>query len=409
MIHNIFKDYKDIFIDSINKLKSSDRRIALARVSKAIGKGGQRVVAKVFKVSRDTIRKGTHELESGISIVDAYNARGRKKAEEKLPNLLEDINDIVDCQSQTDPDFKTRRLFTRITVQEVRKQLIETKGYKLEDLPTLQTLNTKINNMGCTLKKVMKTKPLKKIPETNMIFENINSVRSKYKNDTTTVMISIDTKDRVKLGNFSRNGKCRYLVEAADHDFSNEFITPFGILDLTDNTVELKFTQSKVTPDFMVDSIQDFWTKKGYNKSKERLVIFADNEPENSSRRTQLMKRIIEFSAKNNVEIVLTYYPPYHSKYNPVERVWGVLEKHWNGNILDSIETTLKFAATMTWKGKNPTVELVGKVYATGKTVKKDIMNIYEQMIERSKKIGKWSVTINPEKCKEALNMEIKT
>ena len=159
----------------------------------------------------------------------------------------------------------------------------------------------------------------------------------------------------------------------------------------------------------MVDSIQDFWNKKGYNKSKERLIIFADNGSENSSRRTKLMKRIIEFSAENDVEIILAYYPPYHSKYNPVERVWGVLEKHWNGNILESIETTLKFAATMTWQGKNPVVGLVEKVYETGKTVKQKIMKLYEQMIERSDQIGKWSVTIKPEKCKESLNMEIKT
>lgn len=108
----------------------------------------------------------------------------------------------------------------------------------------------------------MKTKPLKKIPETDMIFENINSVRDKYENDIRTVIISIDTKDRVKLGNLSRNGKCRYLVGAADHDFADEFITQFGILDLTDNTLELKFTKSKVTADFMVDAIQDFGTRK---------------------------------------------------------------------------------------------------------------------------------------------------
>jgi transposase len=409
MIHNILGKCKDIFIDSINKLKGADRRIAIAKVSKAIGKGGQRIVAKEFNVSRDTIRKGTHELESGFRIIDAYNARGRKKAEEKLPDLLEDIKDIVDCQSQTDPSFKTTRLFTRLTVQEVRNQLVQRKDYSLEELPTLQTLNTKINNMGYTLKKVMKTKPLKKIPETDMIFENVNRVRDKYKNDIKTVMISIDTKDRVKIGNFSRNGKCRYAVEAADHDFGGEFITPFGILDLTDNTVELKFTESKATADFMVDAIQDFWTKKGYTENKERLVIFADNGPENSSRRTQFMKRIIEFSAKNDVKVILAYYPPYHSKYNPVERVWGVLEKHWNGDILDSRETTLKFAGTMTWDGKTPSIDLAEKVYETGKTVKKETMQIYEKMIERADTIGKWFVTIDHEKCKEALNMEIKT
>jgi hypothetical protein len=183
--------------------------------------------------------------------------------------------------------------------------------------------------MGYKLKKVMKTKPLKKIPETDMIFENVNSIRAKYENYVRIVMISMDAKDRVKLGNFSRNGKCRYLVEAADHDFASEFIIPFGILDLTDNTVKLKFTKSKVTADFMVDAMQDFWTRKKYNENKKRLVIFADNGPENSSRRTQFLKRIIEFSVKNDVNIILAYYPPYHSKYNPIERVWGVLEKHW--------------------------------------------------------------------------------
>ena len=367
------------------------------------------MLLKMFNVSRDTIRKGTHELESGFRIIDAYNARGRKKVEEKLPDLLDDIKHIIDCQSQTDPSFKTTRLFTRLTVEEVRTQLVEIKSYRLEQLPTLQTLNTKINNMGYILKKVMKTKPLKKVPETDMIFESVNIVRNKYETDIRTVMISIDTKDRVKIGNFSRNGKSRYVVETADHDFGGDFITPFGILDLTDNRVDLKFTKSKATPDFMVDSIQDFWTEKGYKESKERLVIFADNGPENSSRRTQFMKRIIEFSAKNNVEVILSYYPPYHSKYNPIERVWGVLEKHWNGDILDSIETTLKFAGTMTWLGNNPSIDLVEKVYKTGKTVNKKTMKIYEQMIERSDQIGKWLVTINPEKCNEALNMEIKT
>ena len=93
------KGWETFFIDSINKLKSSERRITVAKVSKVIGKGGQRIVAKVFNVSLDTIREWTHELESGIKIIDAYNARGRKKAEEKLPNLLNDIKDIVECQS----------------------------------------------------------------------------------------------------------------------------------------------------------------------------------------------------------------------------------------------------------------------------------------------------------------------
>lgn len=162
MIQNFLEKCKDIFIESVNKLKGSDKRIALAKTAEAIGIGGQSVVAKEFNVSRDTIRKGTYELKSGIRIVDAFNARGRKKVEEKLPDLLENIKDIVDSQSQTDPDFKTTRLFTRLTVSEIRKQLILQKGYTDLELPTNQTLNNKINELGYNLKKVRKLKPLKK-------------------------------------------------------------------------------------------------------------------------------------------------------------------------------------------------------------------------------------------------------
>ena len=96
MILNIFGKCKDIIKEAISKLKGSDRRVALAKVSEVIGKGGQSAVAKEFNVSRDTVKKGLHELKSGFKIVDAFNARGRKNIEEKLPGLIEDIKDIVD-------------------------------------------------------------------------------------------------------------------------------------------------------------------------------------------------------------------------------------------------------------------------------------------------------------------------
>ena len=115
MIHNIFGKCKDILKEVINNLKGSDRRMALARVAVDIGKGGQSLVADEFNVSRSTIRKGHHELSSGFRIEDAFSARGRKPIEEKLPNLIEDIKNIVDSQSQTDPNFKTTRLLPYAT------------------------------------------------------------------------------------------------------------------------------------------------------------------------------------------------------------------------------------------------------------------------------------------------------
>lgn len=408
MILTIFGKCKDIFKETINKLKGPDRRVALASVSEVIGKGGQSIVAKEFNVSRDTIRKGLHELNSGFKIVDALNARGRKSIEEKLPNITRDIKNIVDSQSQTDPNFKTTRIFTRLTVKEVRKQLILQKGYSNKDLPTNQTLNNKINSMGYHLKKVRKTKPLKKIEQTDAIFENLKKVHDENKSKNNVIRLSIDTKDRVKIGDFSRGGSSRVIVKAGDHDFGEDYVTPFGILDLTNDHVELIFANSKVTADFMVDYIETYWLKSGYLNGKDTLILNADNGPENSSRRTQFMKRMMEFSAKYNVKVILAYYPPYHSKYNPIERVWGRLEQHWNGGLLDTREVVLGFASSMTWNGKNPFVTLTNKTYETGKKIEKEVMKLYETAIERKDGLEKWFVKLNPEKCKEVLGMEIK-
>ena len=137
------------------------------------------------------------------------------------------------------------------------------------------------------------------------------------------------------------------------------------------------------------------------------LILNADNGPENQSRRTQFIKRIVEFSAKYNITIHLAYYPSYHSKYNPIERVWGILEQHWNGDLLDSKATVVEFVKTMTYKGLNPSVTLIDKAYETGKKLDKKIMALYENALERMTGIGKWFVSIYPSKCKKIVNMEL--
>jgi len=126
------------------------------------------------------------------------------------------------------------------------------------------------------------------------------------------------------------------------------------------------------------------------------LVINSDNGPHVHSRRTWFIKRLTEFSDHTGLKIKLVYYPPYYSKYNPVERLWGILENHWNGALLNSIETALEWAKTMTWNSINPIVHLVTKIYETGKRLLPKQMKIYEERIERAKTLGKWDVTICP-------------
>src|SRR5439155_12461782 len=120
------------------------------------------------------------------------------------------------------------------------------------------------------------------------------------------------------------------------------------------------------------------------------LVINLDNGPESHSRRTQFLKRIVEFARKFGLVVRLAYYPPYHSKYNPIERCWGILEMHWNGSLLDSIEAVVGFAGTMTWKGKHPRVSVVETVYHTGVRLKPKEMKELESEVVRTVGLGKW-------------------
>ena len=153
---------KALFIDTAKTLKGSARRLFMARTVKELGPGGQRRAERELGWNRITIRKGTHELDRGFICLDAFSARGRKRAEDHLPHLLDDLTAIVDGQSHTDPRFRTQRLYTRLSAAEVRRQLIAHKGYQDADLPTVQTISAKLNALGYFPKKVAKSRPQKK-------------------------------------------------------------------------------------------------------------------------------------------------------------------------------------------------------------------------------------------------------
>ena len=153
---------KNLYRQTAASLKGSDRRLFMARTVKALGKGGQWLAERELGWNRVTIRKGTRELESGFTCLDAFHFRGRKRVETRLSNLLEDIRDIVDRQSQVGPTFKTCRLYTRFSAAEVRRQLITQKGYADEALPTVRTIRTKLNALGYRPRTVAKSKPKKR-------------------------------------------------------------------------------------------------------------------------------------------------------------------------------------------------------------------------------------------------------
>jgi hypothetical protein len=153
---------KALFIETAHTLKGSERRRFMARTIQELGAGGQRRAERELGWNRQTIRKALRELASGLICLDAVTLRGRKRAEAHLPTLLTDIKAIVDSQSQVDPQFRTSRLYTRLTAAEVRRQLIAQKGYTDAALPTERTIANKLARLGYYPTRVAKTQPQKR-------------------------------------------------------------------------------------------------------------------------------------------------------------------------------------------------------------------------------------------------------
>ena len=397
-ISKISEEAREIFKKTAKKLSGTTRREYIATITIELLDGNARKAERVFGWGRATVKKGMRELATGIKCIDNYSARGKKKAEEKIPQLVDDIRAITDPKSQADPNFQTPFAYTRITAKAVRQALIDEKGYTDDELPCENTIGNILNRLGYRLKRIQKTKPLKKIPETDAIFENVNKVNRQADESPETLRISIDTKAKVNIGDFSRNGKTREKEpeNALDHDFEPDTqLIPSGIFEPTNDVLTIIFATSIETSDFIVDCLERWWEENKERLSHIReLVINLDNGPHVNSHRTQFIKRMTEFADNTGLKIRLVYYPPYHSKYNPIERCWGVLELHWNGTLLSSIGKAIEWARTMMWKGVRPVVHLLDKVYQKGVKLTKEAMKVYEEGIKRLENLPWWDVTI---------------
>src|SRR5262245_20246506 len=169
-------------------------------------------------------------------------------------------------------------------------------------------------------------------------------------------------------------GKSRVPTVAADHDLPPEApVTPVGIVLPTLDELWLYGITSKVTSACLVDCLGRWW-EVGHDRLAPltTLVLNLDNGPENQSRRTPCMRRMVDFASLTGLTVRLAYSPPYHSTYNRIERCWGSLEHHWNGALLDSMEAVIQLATTMPWKGQRPVVERSTTTYQTGVKLTKE-------------------------------------
>ncbi|NJL41305.1 MAG: hypothetical protein HC899_34780 [Leptolyngbyaceae cyanobacterium SM1_4_3] len=230
------------------------------------------------------------------------------------------------------------------------------------------------------------------------MFANIKAKDCKY-GDGSVKRVSLDCKATVNIGDYSRGGPTRGDNQASDHDLGcQEKYIPCGIVDEDSGQLSIYFGSSSKTSDFIVDTLQAWWTGLSTTQQAQTtlLQLKVDNGPESSGVRTQFLNRMVQLCDQIGTPIQLLYYPPYHSKYNPIERCWGILEQHWNGTQLKDLNTMLQWAKSMTWKGIHPIVECNQRTYAKGISLSKSAMREVENRLERNPDLPKWDILIRP-------------
>jgi hypothetical protein len=240
--------------------------------------------------------------------------------------------------------------------------------------------------------------PPKKVTQTDAIFANVQEVHAQAAAEEQTLRLSLDSKAAVPIGPFSRGGYSRTGTTGVDHDFKPDgVLTPFGIFQPQTSESELFFTDSKVSSDFMADSLERWIEERAEGlKAVRKLVLDLDNGPENSGSRSQWLLRMVLLAQKYGWVVVLVYYPPYHSKYNPIERLWGILENYWRGELLDSEPAVLGYAANMTYNGKHPRVVRNHQEYVKGVKLTKAERKSVEKWLKRKPGLEKWAIEIAP-------------
>lgn len=384
-------------IKSIKKMKNgSEKDIAIGSLVADVGGRCIKPIARLLGSSFRKVKQCFILFKENCKQLK-LEFRGRKRLVFHYPNLKDDIEKIIEKYKNTDSQFKTETLFISINPKSIIDELVINYNYP-KKFACYNTIHDLIIEMGYKFKRISKTKVLNKIPETDIIFDNVHEELEdlNYTNDETAA-ISIDDKATKKIGNISDNGKSWLDIQALDHDTTfNYAVKPFGILDLKTNESFVYCTTYSSTAKFKVDCIENYIIHKNKVNKLKRLVIFLDNGPENSGRRKLWLKSLVELSVKYNIIIKLVYYPPYHSKYNKIERLWARIQMSWNSVIIDSLEKMINCLRKITWHGINCEAKLVIEKYEKGTIVTTDEIENMNKHIIRELGLENYSIVITP-------------
>ena len=396
-ISQIIEFYYTNLIKNIKNMPNGlQKDLAIGAFVADLGKRSISAVSRAIGVCREKVKTCYGKFKNGIQLKLEF--RGRKSILCTYPNLINDIEGIIEKFKHQDSHFKSEFTFISIHPNSIIDTLITKYNYP-KKFACYNTIVKVLKTMGYKYHKIPKSEIINKVPETDEIFENVNDcLESLDLNNDEVAALSIDDKATKKIGKFSDNGMTWIDTKALDHDTIFKYaIKPFGILDLKTNETFVTCTPYSSTAEFKVNCIEKYIIRKNKNKKLKKLILFLDNGPENSSRRRLWLKQLTNLSIKYNLIIQLVYYPPYCSKYNKIERVWARVQKEWRRITIETLDILIDCLNKITWKNVKMNGYLSTKEYETGIKISDYEMEAkINPHIIREEGLEKWSLIITP-------------
>ena len=387
-------------------LNERQRRLWLAAEATSLGHGGIRCVSRATGVAQSTIWHGLMDLEqqeAGEGLEAGRVRRpggGRQKLIERHPKLLKNLKSLVESTTRGDPEAPL--LWTTKSLRNLGEALA--KKLKLKKVPSPSTVSSWLRELGYSLQANRKKLEGKQHPDRNAQFEYINDIGKEFL-EADEPWVSIDTKKKEQVGQFSRPGReyrrRKKPVKTLTHDFPSLGLgkaIPYGVYDVGDNSGFVSIGIDHDTAEFAVETLLAWWKKVGrkrYPKAKE-LLITADCGGSNSPRGRLWRCRIQEFVDRTNLVVYVSHFPPGTSKWNKIEhRMFSHITLNWRGRPLVSYETIIKLIGnTTTKKGLTIKAQMDYNEYPTGIEVPDEIIESLN--IERNEFHGEWNYTVYP-------------
>lgn len=387
----------------ISRLNECERRHFLGTKALSLHEQGLSIskVSKIMKVSKNTIYKGIRELRAGDDPGKGRIRRqggGRKRLLSLHPEWIDALKTVIEPHTAGLPQ-DADVIWVSMSVGQISRDMSK-NGYDVSEYIVRQILDS----MGFRHRSFIKDIAMKDVKDRDAQFKNISAIKTACE-EVGLPLISIDTKKKELIGNFKRNGKVlsKGQPKSLDHDFatfSDGQIVPHGIYDVAKNVGYMTIGTSHDTSKFVCDNISRVWKEhlqEQYGKA-HTLVIMCDGGGSNSSSHHIVKQDLMELADKLNMNLLIMHYPPYCSKFNPIEhRLFAHITRSWSGAPLLSVKDAVQRAArTTTVKGLKVNVDINSKTYDIQRPIDDSFQKKVTQRIVFHAQLPKWNYLIKP-------------